>query len=71
MTTVKVKTVEEFRVEVTDAIYKAIKKEINKSAAFTRTADYLSAKLAEAKIEGLHIALGAIIDAATVEVKEE
>jgi len=65
------KTIEQFRIEITDAIYSAIKKETNRSAEFTRTADYFRAKLAEAKIEGLHIALGAIIDAAAVEVKEE
>ena len=71
MPTVKVKTTEEFRVEIVDSIFKSIRRETTRSANFTRRADYLRAKLAEAKIEGLHIALGAVIDAATVEVKEE
>lgn len=65
------KTVESFRVEIVDSIYKSIRRETTRSAAFTRKADYFRAKLAEAKIEGLHIALGAVIDAATVEVKEK
>ena len=65
------KTIEDFRVEIVDSIYSAIRKETTRSASFTRKANYFNAKLAEAKIEGLHIALGAVIDAATVEVKEE
>ncbi len=64
------KTVEGFRVEITDAIFKAIRRETSRSASFTRKADYFRAKLAEAKIEGFHVALGIVIDAATTEVKE-
>ena len=64
------KTVEQFRVEIVDFIYKSIRKETTRSASFTRKADYFRAKLAEAKIEGLHIALGAVIDASTIDVRE-
>ena len=69
--TVDKKSIESFRVEIIDSIYKALRKETTRSASFTRKADYYRAKLAEAKIEGLHIALGAIIDASSINIKEE
>ncbi len=65
------KTVPEFRLGITDALYKAIRKETARSAAFTRTADYFRAKLSEAKIESFHITLGIVIDASTVKVEEK
>lgn len=65
------KTIEEFRVEVTDNLYKHIKREVRRSANFVRIANYYEAKLSEARLEGLHLGLSAVIDAVTVEVKEK
>lgn len=69
--TTKKKTIEQFRQELVDAIYSAIREETIISADFTKEADYFRAKLAEAKIEGLHKALGIMLDASIVEVKEK
>ena len=67
---VQKKTVEQFRAEIVDSLLNSIKKETEKSVDFIKVADYLNAKVTEAKIEGLHTALGVIIDASTISVKE-
>ncbi len=63
---IKKKTIEEFRVEITDSIYKSIRKETTRSATFTRAGNYLEAKISEARIEGLHLALSSVIDAVSI-----
>lgn len=68
---VKKKTIEQFRAEIVDAIHAETVKETAKSVRFIRTADYLNAKLSEAKIAGFHFVLGVVIDASTVSVKEK
>ena len=64
------KTVEQFRTEVVDALYAAIKRETVRSVSFVEIADYVRAKFCENKIEGLNKALGIIVDASTILVKE-
>lgn len=64
------KTIEEFRSELTDSIFLAIKEETANSTTFMKSADYFSVKLSEAKIEGIHKALNIIIEASIIEVKE-
>ena len=68
--TIKEKTTEQFRQEMIDDIFQAITKETDRSTSFVEKANYYGAKLAEAKIEGLHKALSIMLDASTVSVKE-
>ena len=67
---VQKKTIEEFRSELVDLIYAAIREENKNSITFMENANYYNVKLSEAKIEGLNKAFGIIIDAPTVSVKE-
>lgn len=69
--TAQKKILEQFRVEIVDAIFSTIREETANSVVFMENADYLNAKLTETKIEGLHKALGIVLAASTVEVKEE
>ena len=68
---VKEKPIEQFRQEMVDDIFKAVTKETTSAAIFTKNGDYYNAKLAEAKIEGLHKALSIILEASTIDVKEK
>lgn len=68
---VKEKPIEQFRQELVDDIFKRVSEETTNSATFIKNGNYYSAKLAEAKIEGLYKALNIIFEASTVVVKEE
>jgi len=67
----KSKSIEQFRGELVDSIFSAIRKETANSTVFMENADYLNAKLVEAKIEGLHKAMSIMLDASTIVVKEK
>ena len=67
---VQEKTIEQFRQELVDDIFKRVAEETTNSATFTKNGNYYSAKLAEAKIEGLYKALNIIFEASTIDVKE-
>lgn len=69
-TTVQEKSVEQFRQEIIDGIFRVIGRETDRSVSFVEKADYLNAKLTDAKIEGLHRVLGIMLDASTIVVKE-
>jgi len=68
--TVKEKSAEQFRQEIVGDIFRMILEKTDRSISFVRKADYLNAKLTDAKIEGLHEVLDAILNASTINVKE-
>ena len=62
--------VNEFRANVSDELHKELRKETTRAARFVRQANYYEAKITEAKIEGLHVALGILIDEPAVVIEE-
>ena len=67
---VKEKPAEQFRQDIVDGIFRAITKETTSSTDFEQRGDLFNAKLSEARIEGLHKALGIVLEASTINVKE-
>ncbi len=68
---VQEKTIEQFRQELIDDLFRGVAKETASAVTFTKNGDYYSAHLAEAKIKGLHKALSIILEASTIVVKEK
>jgi len=67
---VKEKPIEQFRQDMIDDVFRAITKETTSSTDFEQRGDLFNAKLSEARIEGLHKALGVILEVSTIVVKE-
>lgn len=67
---VQEKSAEQFRQEIIDNIFQAIARETSRSVSFVEKADYLNAKLTDAKIDGLHKVLSIMLDASIIDVKE-
>jgi len=67
---VQEKPVEQFRQEIIADIFRMIEEETRRAISFVEKADYVRSKFCECKIEGLHKALGIILEASTVDVKE-
>ena len=64
------KSIEQFRQDIVDDLFREITKETASSVTFVERGDYVRAKFCDYKIEGLHKALSIMLYASTIVVKE-